>query len=360
MNNHNDSFKADHSLITLHFQITELCKVGCVGCYQSKLNHDSGMSKTMTKEDIIYNINKLMKENLEKFPEALFKLSFFGGEPLYQYNLIKEVLLDLPMLNIKNKISIVTIPTSAYTTKIFNLNRIKDLNDICINQQIKLKVSISYDGPLNKMLRNTEPEFIKEQFKSIDEYYGDNKINPLSDIVSTVIPNNSLILDENWMINTYEDIKNNLNRSCTFTIPHIVNDKNYPKAFKISLNKFINTYQDQIKQFYLTSNNKDKLPNLIVSLIEKIKSKHGYNYCGAGSNHFAVDKNGISICEYLDTKNINFHLKELDKKCSKCEIKDYCQRPCLKNVENDLFITSFNNQCLIRKILFNEIKKLLQ
>ena len=369
---------------TIHIVLTKWCNQGCKGCNQSiedRNNTNSNLKLTsFIKKEIIM---------LFKFYELNNKsinISFFGGEPLTQHKTIIEIIewLGTEKLNPAQ----ISIPTSGGK----NQSLIKYVPDIIEaiqrsfvwDEKPKFILSQSYDGPNNEELRNSSKEEIQKSIWYIDEFkynnnFSENHFKPK--YTSCLIPQ---IITEDYFIDTYKDVLEVTGRIPNFRIPYLIHeDSNLDTiVFKNAIEKFLNyliensgnfvikNSKDYAKMYMVNKVIKDEyldnpiIPKLFSDTIRLLCKDlpTEFNWCQAGVSHYAIDANGLveNGCEYLDKPASELHAKMMEH-CNKCEIKDHCMKPCLKNMEeSDLTIKSFFRQCTIRKILLNQIIKTLK
>ena len=93
-------------------------------------------------------------------------------------------------------------------------------------------------------------------------------------------------------------------------------------------------------------------------IFNPIRYQNDFNWCQAGKSHFTITTNGKhpNDCEYLHKPATELHSKQMEH-CNKCEIKQWCNKPCLKSIE--ISEEQFLRHCTIRKILLNQIRKVL-
>ena len=366
---------------TIHIVLTSWCNQGCPGCNQSINDRNS-------KNHFILNENTRndIKNIFNKIPNNdIITVAFFGGEPLTRHQTIMEIIDFLSEENIIP--NYFTIPTSGGK----NQNLISLVKDINVHirkypqfNNTIFKVAQSYDGPNNLYLRNEDPGKIKESIKFVE----DIDINLRPSYTSTLIPQ---IITEDYFIDSYKDIKEVTNRIPNYRIPYLLetNSNLDTIVFSNAITKFLNYLITQSSSNFILKNSFDyrkkflfnkiilqesfkinpeefvvpKLFSDVLNLIcsNTIKDTHlKSNWCGAGTTHHAIDKNGIhpNGCEYINEPANILHNKMLIK-CSECEIKDFCNKPCLKNLEES-YIDKFERQCTVRKILLNQIIKFLK
>lgn len=351
----NEDLHQTTDYLNIHIQLTEYCPMGCKGCYQEHLTSKSYLSTV----DGLNGIIKILK----KYKPKEFKISFFGGEPLLLLDTIVSIMGELKNVlksfNIPSKLKEINIPTSGgVNPKNFEnygkelKNALPTLIGLSDNIGAKLNISLSHDGVNNIEYRNIPAEVISNLYMELKEYQYLGNTNILSEYISCVIPQN---INERYFIDNFEYFKDRLNKPCTFTIPHLLdktselynNPKIFQKAIKLFLEEYFNTPEFEKYK-----------PKLFEDFESKLKTKHQYNWCGAGVGHIAIKTSGITTdCEYITNKGPEL-LNKMDSYCKVCEIKDYCQRPCLKNME--VGESEFLAQCLLRKIIFSEYRKILK
>ena len=378
---HSDPYKYN-----IHTILSTYCPLGCKGCYQTELSQKKVLDKDLAwkriKEtlEFIYNDIKYLYQDpfTKKVNKPRVNLTFFGGEPILQMETIIYILNKLrsEMNEDYMMVNAICIPTSGFANNL-NHNILLDKIDIIASLVKDLKldcnISISHDGLNNKELRNIDPEKVSELIRILQRKAVEHDWNLISDRISLVIPQK---FDTNYFIDNHDYILNGTGLQPSFTIPHTIDkDSTFvknPEIFKEALEKFISKYQETFKawgkdikqdpsccsseRMYTSTIN--ELPTIFEGLLSKMYSSP-YNWCGAGVNHFTIQTDGsYTNCEYIKTSSEDF-LEIIKEKCKNCEIKNYCQKPCIKNFE-EAYKDSLDVQCTIRKILFNEVRKTLK
>ena len=377
---HSDPYKYN-----IHTVLSTYCPLGCKGCYQTELSQKKVLDKDLAwkriKEtlEFIYNDIKYLYQDpfTKKVNKPRVNLTFFGGEPILQMETIIYILNKLrsEMNEDYMMVNAICIPTSGFANNL-NHNILLDKIDIIASLVKDLKldcnISISHDGLNNKELRNIDPEKVSELIRILQRKAIEHDWNLISDRISLVIPQK---FDTNYFIDNHDYILNGTGLQPSFTIPHTIDkDSTFvknPEIFKEALEKFISKYQETFKawgkdmkqdpsccsseRMYTSTIN--ELPTIFEGLLSKMYSSP-YNWCGAGVNHFTIQTDGsYTNCEYIKTSSEEF-LETIKEKCKNCEIKNYCQKPCIKNFE-EAYKDSLDVQCTIRRILFNEVRKIL-
>ena len=384
--NNQDVLQCDPNKYNIHTVLSTYCPLGCKGCYQTELSQKKVLDKDLAwkriKEtlEFIYNDIPWMYHNPFTNKDRILprvNLTFFGGEPILQMETIIYILNKLrsEMNEEYMMVNAIRIPTSGFANNL-NHNILLDKIDIIASLVKDLKldcnISISHDGLNNKELRNIDPEKVSELIRILQRKAVEHDWNLISDRISLVIPQK---FDTNYFIDNHDYILNETGLQPSFTIPHTIDkDSTFvknPEIFKEALEKFISKYQETFKawgkdmkpdpsccsseRMYTSTSN--ELPTLFEGILSKMYSSP-YNWCGAGVNHFTIQTDGsYTNCEYIKTSSKEF-LETIKEKCKNCEIKNYCQKPCIKNFE-EAYKDSLDVQCTIRKILFNEVRKIL-
>ena len=376
---HSDPYKYN-----IHTILSTYCPLGCKSCYQTELSQKKVLDKDLAwkriKEtlEFIYNDIPWMYHNPFTNKDRILprvNLTFFGGEPILQMETIIYILNKLrsEMNEDYMMVNAICIPTSGFANNLDHnilLDKIDIIASLVKDLKLDCNISVSHDGLNNKELRNIDPEKVSELIRILQRKAVEHDWNLISDRISLVIPQK---FDTNYFIDNHDYILNGTGLQPSFTIPHTIDkDSTFvknPEIFKEALEKFIFKYQEKFKawqsgtiydpsccsseRMYTSTSN--ELPTLFEGILSKMYSSP-YNWCGAGVNHFTIQTDGsYTNCEYINLESEDFLMKVQDH-CSNCEIKNYCQKPCIKNFEQG-FEESLKNQCQARKILFNEVKK---
>jgi uncharacterized protein len=250
--------------------ITENCNLKCSYCY---VNHEnkSCMDKKTINDTFIFIEKMLIEEQ-----DSQINIDIFGGEPLLEWNIVKDILIKIKEINelYDHKIhSMIFTNGTLLNDEI--LNFCKDLR-FC-------KFSISLDGCKDChdecRVYNDNSGSFDDTFESIKLYskiY--NKKN--HDLGKTMIsPSNTKYM----MDNVKFAIKNNINRvSMGIVRDDIWNDDDI-KTFEQKLY--------ELKDFYIK--NIDSGLWLDIFSLTIIDGRHKKDrYCGAGRNMFAITPSG--------------------------------------------------------------------
>lgn len=132
-------------------EVTEQCNLQCKYCYYGKMYHNSGTRDTnMNTEHCLLVLREILSERNYLFNNVV--VSFYGGEPLLNFNLIRSVVLFC-----KNE-----FPNLEYTFNI-TTNGTLLLKHINFLEEYNFRTLISLDGNendnVNRVYKNAAPTF---------------------------------------------------------------------------------------------------------------------------------------------------------------------------------------------------------
>lgn len=311
---------------TVEISVTEKCNLGCPYCYVAN------KSTFMTKEAFDEGLNQIHKF-MEMSGDNEYKISFFGGEPLLNWDLIQYA---TPIL--KND------PKNIGVNIISNLTLIDEEKVQWINEN-NIGVSWSFDGitsndtrPLLPISENNDPQTGK-LYNNILELYEHKKdiIKSLTNGCKVMIwPGNVKDMTENfeflleWGID-HPDFS--LVRDDIWTIDDI-------KTYEKELKRLTDTYISKIKNGKFCSIGLIKL-NILDTLYGLIKGKRPFG-CFAGTHGAALLPNGKfypcarfaskEIMQIDETFDFNYYQNQFNPnsfdKCQTCNLKQVCNAGC--------------------------------
>jgi radical SAM protein with 4Fe4S-binding SPASM domain len=311
---------------TLEVSVTEKCNLGCPYCYVA--NRPTWMSKEVFEKGI-KDVHKLM----ERSGDTEYFVSFFGGEPLLNWDLIKHAVPILQADPLNTGINIITNLTMIDQEK---LDFIKKYN---------VGISWSFDGmgsnesrPLLPLLENTNPE-TGEMFNGILDMYNSKKdlIKQLTNGCKVMVwPGNVSEMTENfeflleWGID-HPDFS--LVRDDIWTVDDI-------KQYKKELGRMTDSYIEKVKAGRFCSIGLIKLA-ILDTLFGLIKGKRPFG-CFAGTHGGVLMSSGeFYPCARFASKKImkmddkfsfqyyqdKFDPRKYDK-CKQCNLKQVCNAGC--------------------------------
>jgi uncharacterized protein len=313
-------------MFTLEVSVTEKCNLGCPYCYVA--NRPTWMTKEVFDQGM-KDLPKLMQRSGDKD----YHVSFFGGEPLLNWDLITHA---VPYLRSDDKCKGINIIT--------NLTMIdQDKANYLRNNGVG--VSWSFDGmssnesrPLLPLLENTNPE-TGELFDGILSMYEYKK-----DIIKNLTNGCKVMI---WPGNT-KDMKENFEFLLDWGIDHpdfsIVRDDVWTEddiiQFRYECERLADFWIEKIKSGKPCSVGFLKLAILDI-LYGLVKGKRPFG-CFAGTNGGVLMSSGeFYPCARFASKKIMkmdeqynfryyqdiFNQKNYDK-CEPCDLKQVCNAGC--------------------------------
>ena len=174
----------------MEFQLvmTENCNLACKYCYMDPFN------SLMTK-DVFDQHYKMLPKIMEFYKEKTYKTTFFGGEPLINWELIEYV---VPILK--------GDPNCRFIMTVTNGLLFKDDYKRDYYKKNGLSFSLSFDGLWNKTNRplkngnSSLDEYLKEPLKSYFTNKGGSKVMVSPENISTMVENFVWLVEEYSMI----------------------------------------------------------------------------------------------------------------------------------------------------------------
>ena len=336
---------------TVELMVTEKCNLGCTYCYVANRN------KSMTKE-IFDEVLKKIYFYMKKMKCSKYEISYFGGEPLENFELVKYA----HSIFKKDKLC-------AGETLISNLTLLTpEIADYIVNE--KINVSFSFDGLSSNETRPLLPVKENKQFKKILDLY-DSKWDLIQKVCpkmchTVMSPDNIHLLSKN--------VDFLVSKGITCIDYAIDKDDVWTNE---SIEKFKYYYREYINNCINRIKNHERITGGLnyVSLIDSVIGLLGWkrhNSCFAGSTGCGVNASGeFFACARFASKNAfkytsNLNYKEIFNqldpynydKCKKCEIFHFCNQGCvfsqLRN--NNEPIPSV---CDIYKFIFKEMVRMV-
>ena len=313
-------------MFTLEISVTEKCNLGCPYCYVA--NRPTWMTKEVFDQGM-KDLPNLMKRSGDRE----YHVSFFGGEPLLNWDLITHA---VPYLKSDDKCKGINIIT--------NLTMI-DENKAHYLKQNGVGVSWSFDGmssnetrPLLPLLENTNPETgdLFDGILSMYEYKKDI-IKDLTNGCKVMIwPGNTKDMTENFQFLLDWGIEHpdfSIVRDDVWTVEDI-------KQFRHECERLADFWIEKLKSGQACSVGFLRLAILDV-LYGLVKGKRPFG-CFAGTNGGVLMSSGeFYPCARFASKKIMkmdeqynfkyyqdmFNPKNFDK-CEPCDLKQVCNTGC--------------------------------
>ncbi len=353
------NFEKENVVSTLALHIVHDCNLRCTYCYGDGGSY-GGERKKMPEEVALKSIDFLVNQNYGE--HKVFNISFFGGEPFMNFDLIKEV--TEYCRSIENR-----------TDLRFNLGL--TTNGTCFTEEIleyveknRISIGISIDGP--KYIHDEYRKYASKKGSYDDVMEGANKLLKQRDgrvtARITVTKQNLNIFDITQQIEKLGFKKINFALvSVDKDSPLAIGEENYPeiaKEYKKIANKMIESVKRK-ERFHT---------NLFYSHLRLLNKKEFMFYaCGAGRRYLAVSPEGnfylcqrfVGIDKYkvgniyegltTDLNEFASSIKVTARKgCSKCWARFLCGGACLYQAINneDSLLSAPEQDCKTYKDLY--------
>ena len=304
------------------------CNANCSFCTQNHLGND------MT---------------IERFKEILFQnpslssLELFGGEPLINFKVIKNIFdnkTDKELIDRLSGIENIKITTNGLllTQEIYEFF-------VNLNKKIKTTIVISYDGIFQNQRGYQLPTRVKDIIKN------DAGTNKLIRISFGVYNHPDKLLDQ------YLGIKEEF--SLTPNNIDFYFNRNYYEYPNDIITKFMFGF---MKFLIYLDTFRLPLPNRLKEYHMRILGDIGPSRgCGAGIDRFAFTPTSKLNCGVINnSENIDLPTEvEFNQMCSGCSIINQCPRKCPAMLKHayDNNLNQDNILCDIHKIIVSSIKK---
>ena len=276
--------------------LTNQCNLKCKYCFVPKCK------ETMNLDTYIKVINKLKDNNNH--------LTFFGGEPLLYFDLIKKIVKYNEDNNIELKYN---INTNALLLE-------DEILDYCLEKEFLLNVSLDGTKESNIINRCNEEQFNKI-LKNIKA-----AINKKGNVIV------NYVIDPSNINNYYEGIKFLVDNQI-YTICLMIN---YEAKWKKTDIEIFEKQQDKVIEFLLENRHVTLLP--LESKIESIASNTPVKKCNFGNDNVIVSTKGelypcmgfVNNKDYLIKEEKQQFKNTVDiTKCTNCKYLPYCSNNCM-------------------------------
>lgn len=368
----NNSNKKCERLILI---LSKACNLNCKYCYAQGGDYGTKHSENMS----IDTVKKSIEYTLEKYPEGIDYIQFFGGEPLLNFDVLeksckwiieyfKEKGLEVP------KYTIVT-----------NGTLINEKSEKLFNEYFS-SVTISLDGDketndFNRIFKNDDNSVHDKVIENINRLNKNRKYH--LDIEITV--------DDNHLVKSVKDgykEKNleyveSLGVNSIHMAPVINTKTNKHSITNVGMDAVKSFFHDHTKYNFRTESPKDiKIAKIAALMSAVYKKKFKENFCNAGINNIAIDVNGdvypcfmfIGVEEYKmgnikDTQENDFiriktqceeNTIESNSNCKDCWATKICAQAysgCIGTLyfENGDIKKPVKEKCEISKVVLEEV-----
>lgn len=330
--------------------ITERCNLVCPYCYMNNNPIDMTID---TFKTILNNLDKVLKI----YNQPNYHLDFFGGEPLLNWNLIKEA---TPMLQQDKRCKSFGIISNLLK---LDEEKVKFIKDNRIN------VSFSFDGLWNEYNRP-----LKDGSSSLKEYekkkdlikevspngckvmVAPSSLGTMVDNVKYLVdewgfvnPDYSLVRDDIWSEEDIENFRNEIRDLSNLQIEYITKGKDVLIGFfrLYSLDMiFGKKFGKRPFGCFAGHHGMGIMPNGIGYPCARFGTKREYPIYDFNTNYFYE---GIFKI-FQDEKNTN---PQTFEKCKKCYLYNYCNAGCTYSQMKNGF-KPIDSICKLYKILYDE------
>jgi uncharacterized protein len=337
-------------------EVTKNCNLDCDYCYLGKGKSSDNMSMSVARETV-----KFIKNDLLENKQKRIAITFWGGEPLLNFNIVKFFVVSLDRFTKQKNIEIdFHIITNGTILNAEIQNFIKRYN-------IHLQISLDGSKDVHDSCRHTKSG--KGSFDTImnnlNQLINDKNIEDIN--IHSTFTRNSFPLE--GTINFFENIQ-----VSHYSISPVVCEAKWKRNLLSSeeiekeVKVIVDNYFDN-----LIKSNALKVKNFISFELASIIRKQIKNYiCGAGRTMFCIDTCGDiyfchrfvqeskykagSIVKGIDYNKFDeLHIKPVNERsnCKKCGFVYLCGGSCIhESLSNYGTESKENNYCAYLKSLY--------
>lgn len=353
-------------MYSITLQLLKNCNLRCKYCF---VDHTSEvMDMQLAKKSIDFEINRALK-----IKQKEVKVTFFGGEPLLKFDMIKEL--------------------TKYTNKVAENNNLKVTFDLVTNGLLFTKevseffvknnfsVGISLDGDeknhnLNRIDIKGEPSYSRIMGNMDNIKYYEKNSGKLVQV--------SMVVSKNTYLNFYENLKSIIDLGFRKIADGLESYgyweeeewtkedfKKLEKQFELATELYLNKVEEGNPFMW----------SFINEGIKTLTEKRKHYFCGCGViDNFITTDGSIYPCTFCSKESAKIgHVNEgiyadeikrflryernLSKECKECNIKEFCSScDCLMNNferTGDYYKVPFE-VCEFSKMRYKLSKKLLE
>jgi uncharacterized protein len=313
-------------MITMSVALSEQCNLNCTYCNVDKLSKKRISSKLF--------LDEFWKKRAE-LPNEKFQIDLYGGEPLLQWDLVKEI-IDATQ---EEKNLQYFMPTNGL---LLNDERVDYLNEH------NVKVSLSFDG-----LWQDENRKQHDSKGSTNQYLSKK---PLFDKLknkechSMIYKGNVNLLENHLFI--LETL--NLNPNLTLIRDIGVWEDEDTQKFNEAFTELINWYIENVETAEMPRLMREYLGHIVLYA----SKKRSTDYCGASETHFSFTENKLIACNRFKSQDMINKIPSFRKMqaCETCEVNKFCKKGCLfENIKNEGPIKEI---CGMYKHIYRELQRM--
>lgn len=314
-------------MIVMSIALSEQCNLNCTYCNVDKL------SKKRIDPKLFLESYRTKRSEL---PQEQFQVDFYGGEPLLQWDIVKDIVGEIHEDGSK-----LFMPTNGL---LLTQDKVDYLNEH------GFQVSLSFDGlwqDINRKQHNNTGS-LELYIKKRDLF---RQLNNLQ--CHTMIYKGNFNLLENHLF-----IKELLGINPVMTLVRDLNiwDEESVQKFNEGFTELVN--------WYIVNADTEEMPNMVMDyfrhvLLYSVK-RISLDFCGAGDTHFSFTENELIPCNRFQEKQYLAKIPEFKrmKECESCDVKNYCKKGCLfENIKNGGPIVEL---CDMYRHIYREISRMVK
>lgn len=306
--------------------LSEQCNLNCTYCNVDKL------SKKRIDPQLFL---KQYHQKRTDLPNEKFQVDFYGGEPLLQWDIVKNIVEE-----ISGDGSKLFMPTNGL---LLTQDKVDYLNEH------GFQVSISFDGlwqDINRKQHNNSGT-LDLYLKKRDLF---KQLNNLE--CHTMIYMGNFNLLENHLF-----IREVLGINPVLTLVRDINvwDMESVHQFNEGFTELVN--------WYIVNADAEEMPNMMVDYLRHVLlysvKRMTLDFCGAGDTHFSFTQNELLPCNRFQEKQYLEKIPEFKrmKECESCDVKNYCKKGCLfENIKNGGPVVEL---CGMYRHIYKEISRMV-
>lgn len=306
------------SLANVYVLTSENCNFACKYCFLSKLTHENNVSRNMTTKVADEMIDMLSRQYKKDSSDYEKFISFFGGEPLLNFSIIRYIVDKIELLSQEGK-----FPSNIKWGVITNGSLLNmEIINYCMLH--KIAIGISYDiieeaskERINKLGNSTFYETL-DKINMCKEMNVEFSLSVT--VTEKILDNQEKVIDE--IIN--------LSPSSVSLNMLIIPDKS----------EFNSIYYERYASFLIYAYTRLREVGIYEDrIMRKVKSftkqrLYYYDCCATGGNQLVVRHNGkVGVCHAFMNSDKFFNASVFDKEFSLLKNKDtisWSQRTPLK------------------------------
>jgi uncharacterized protein len=293
-------------MIVMSVALSEQCNLNCTYCNVDKL------SKKKISSDLF--LEEYWKKR-EEFGQEKIQIDFYGGEPLMQWNLVKEIIEATK----SEENTQYFMPTNGL---LLNEERIDYLNSHDVF------ISLSFDGLWQDINRkqlggkDSLNTFLakKSLFKKIKK----------KECHSMIYKDNHNLLENHLYIS--ESL--GLNPKLTLVRDVGVWDQEGSEKFSKAFSEMVSWYVENVDAVEMPNLMREYLGHIVLYTSKQVT----IDYCGASESHFSFTEDRLIPCNRFKDQAMIDQIPQFKKmkECETCNVRKFCKKGCLyENITNE-------------------------